>query len=167
MSTEPPSPPTADPALQADARDLHRALEDLLRVVQFRDRDRICCHDLSVTQCYALDALARSGPLSSNGLAEALYLDKSTASRVASALERKGHLERRPDPEDGRAVILETTDSGDRLLRKIEKDLVSEVREMIRPIDPEARRQTIHLLERLAAVASSRVERSGGCCTLP
>jgi SAM-dependent methyltransferase len=29
---------------------LYAALSDLVRVYQFRDRDRICCHDISVTQ---------------------------------------------------------------------------------------------------------------------
>jgi hypothetical protein len=54
---------TALPArLEADAVALHEALSELVRVYQFRDRDRICCHDISVTQCYALDALLRRGP---------------------------------------------------------------------------------------------------------
>ena len=32
-------------------------MADLVRVYQFRDRDHICCHDVSVTQCYALEML--------------------------------------------------------------------------------------------------------------
>ena len=68
-----------DPVLLRDAERLSDALEDLLRVVQFRDRDRICCHDVSVTQCYALRALVEDGPMGLNSLAESLYLDKSTA----------------------------------------------------------------------------------------
>jgi hypothetical protein len=38
-----------------DAETFHAALSELVRVYQFRDRDRICCHDVSVTQCYALE----------------------------------------------------------------------------------------------------------------
>ena len=49
--------------LQADSLALHEALADLVRAYQFRDRDRICCHDISVTQCYALEALKRDGPM--------------------------------------------------------------------------------------------------------
>src|SRR4026209_916514 len=55
--------------LEADAGALHEALTELVRVYQFRDRDRICCHDISVTQCYALDALLRRGPSGLNELA--------------------------------------------------------------------------------------------------
>jgi hypothetical protein len=35
---------TADPRLDQDAAALYDALSDLIRVYQFRDRDRICCH---------------------------------------------------------------------------------------------------------------------------
>ena len=37
-------------AFDRDALDLHEAVADLVRVYQFRDRDRICCHDVWVTQ---------------------------------------------------------------------------------------------------------------------
>jgi len=78
--TKPPPPAAPDPSLSRDADEVQRALSDLVRIVQFRDRDRICCHDVSVTQCTALEEMIRRGPLTLNELAEALYLDKSTAS---------------------------------------------------------------------------------------
>ena len=46
--------PTADPTLRADAEHLSDALSELIRVTQFRDRDRACCYDISVSQCHAL-----------------------------------------------------------------------------------------------------------------
>lgn len=158
--------PSNPPSLATDARDLHRVLDDLIRVVQFRDRDRICCHDISVTQCYALRALVEEGPMGVNALAESLFLDKSTASRVVGALERKGHLLRRPDPQDGRAVVLEASDGGRRLYRRIEEELVEEVARSAAGFDPTVRREMVRLLGRLAAAAAARVERSGGCCRL-
>lgn len=158
--------PSTPPSLATDARDLHRVLDELIRVVQFRDRDRICCHDISVTQCYALRALVEDGPMGVNALAESLLLDKSTASRVVGALERKGYLLRRPDPADGRAVVLETTEAGRRLYRRIEEELVEEVARLAAGFDPAVRREMVRLLGRLATAAAARVERSGGCCRL-
>jgi DNA-binding MarR family transcriptional regulator len=154
----------SDPSLAADAQELHRVLEDLMRVVQFRDRDRICCHDVSVTQCYALRALVAEGPMGLNALAESLFLDKSTASRVVAALERKGHLLRRPDPADGRAVVLEASAAGRRLFERIDEELVEEVARSAAGFDPAVRREMVRLLGRLATAAAARVERSGGCC---
>ena len=148
----------ADPRLAADARELHRVLSDLMRVVQFRDRDRICCHDVSVSQCYALEAILRRGPLTLSELAAHLYLDKSTASRVVKALAEKGYIERRPHPDDGRAMQLVATAAGRRLHTLIERDLLAEVETLVADFDPEVRRALASLLARLsrAAVASAR-----------
>jgi DNA-binding MarR family transcriptional regulator len=149
-----------------DARELHHALSDLLRAVQFRDRDRICCYDVSVTQCYALEVLAGRGPMRSNELAAALYLDKSTTSRVVDALVRKGYAERRPDPEDGRAVQLAVTASGEALYRRIEADLLGDVEALIGELDPEVPRASVRRVRRLAEAGPCRIDASGGCCTL-
>jgi len=46
-----------DRSLTRDARDLHRAVGDLVRIYQFRDRKSICYYNVSVTQCYALSAI--------------------------------------------------------------------------------------------------------------
>src|SRR5262245_50234727 len=119
------------PPLQRDAVRLYEALSDLVRVYQFRDRDTICCHDISVTQCYALEALARLGPRTLNELAAELFLDKSTASRVVTTLERKEYLTRRAHPADRRAVSIELTAAGRRLLDRIQRDLVEETRQLL------------------------------------
>src|SRR6476469_10157818 len=83
--------------LQHDAVALQAAVADLVRVYQFRDRDRICCHDVSVTQCYALETIVEHGPLRLSALAERLFLDKSTTRRVVSTLVRKGYVAQRAD----------------------------------------------------------------------
>src|SRR5947199_7736847 len=116
--------------LDRDAAALQAAVADLVRVYQFRDRDRICCHDVSVTQCYALEALVRQGGMSMNDLAARLYLDKSTASRVVDALERKGYVTRLPHPEDRRAVILEASAAGRALEGKIRDEILAEEQEL-------------------------------------
>lgn len=149
-----------------DAQELHRALSDLLRAVQFRDRDRICCHDVSVTQCYALEVLAARGPLRSNDLAAALYLDKSTTSRVVDGLARKGYAERRPDAEDGRAVRIAATERGLALYRRIETDLLGDVEALIGELEPEVRRGAVRLVRRLAEAGACRIDAAGGCCRL-
>ena len=97
-----------DTDLEQDAAALHAAVSDLVRVYQFRDRDRICCHDISVTQCYALEAVAEHGPLRLGALAERMLLDKSTTSRVVATLVRKGYLSQSPDAADARATAIES-----------------------------------------------------------
>jgi len=157
-----------DPALARDAEELYDALEDLLRVYQFRDRDRICCFDVSVSQCYALEALVRRGGMTLNALAAYLYLDKSTASRVVDALERKGYVARSAHPEDRRAVLLEATAAGRTLEGTIRESILAEERQLLADFDPEVRQAMTRLIARLARAAAGRVEASGGsCCRLP
>ena len=158
-----------DLELQAHAESLHAALSELVRVYQFRDRDRICCHEISVTQCYALEALLRRGPGGLNELAAELYLDKSTASRVVAALERKGYVRRAPHPEDGRAVVLTVTPAGQRLHNRIRADLVTEARQLVEDFEPEIREGAARLIRRLARAAALRsgVTPGPACCPAP
>lgn len=159
---------TNDPELERDTASLYDALSDLVRVYQFRDRDRICCYDISVTQCYALEGLVRRGGMTLNDLAAHLYLDKSTASRVVDALERKGYVARSPHPEDRRAVLLEATEAGRTLERTIRASILEEEKQLLAGFDPEIRRAMTQLLARLARAAASRVEAAGGsCCRIP
>ena len=158
---------TADPGLERLAQDtesLYDALSDLVRVYQFRDRDRICCFDISVTQCYALEALARRGGMTLNDLAAHLYLDKSTASRVVDALERKGYVARTTHPQDRRSVLLEATEAGRALEGKIRASILAEEQELLAGFDPEVRQSMAQLLRQLARAAEARTAAGGGSC---
>ncbi len=146
-------------------------MADLVRVYQFRDRDRICCHDVSVTQCYALETLIDQGPMRLSALAERLFLDKSTTSRVVSTLVRKGYVEQRADEKDGRATTLIATRQGQRLCARIKDDLVDQQKQLLQDLDPDVRTGVVQLLRRLAQAADARF-RSGvktgvgaTCCT--
>ncbi len=125
--------------LPPDAVELHEAISHLVRVYQFRDRDRICCYDISVTQCYALEILAEHGVLRSQALADLLKLDKSTVTRVVDALVRKGYALRRRDTEDSRALALEVTAAGRALYEKIHRQLIFQQSELLADLDPETR----------------------------
>src|ERR671937_1957474 len=101
-----PTTMTQKQNLQRHGEAFHDALSDFVRAYLVGERDRICCHDISLTQCYTLDALLRRGPSTLNALAAELCLDKSTASRVVATLQRKGYVGRAAHPGDARAVLL-------------------------------------------------------------
>lgn len=157
---------TVTSTLDRDAQALHAAVADLVRVYQFRDRDQICCHDVSVTQCYALETLVDHGPMRLSALAERLFLDKSTTSRVVSALVRKAYVEQRPDPADGRATTLSATRQGRRLCARITDDLVAQQRGLLEDLDPEVRAAVVTVLRRLAAAADARFRSGSACCAV-
>jgi len=142
--------------LTDDAEELYEALNDLIRVYQFRDRGHICCYDVSVTQCYALEMLVKQGSLRLQSLAEGMYLDKSTASRVVNALERKGYVIRIEDEDDRRAIRIQATVAGQELYKTIRSDLIAEERAMIEGLSPEVRQASLALLRRLTRAAEAR-----------
>jgi len=153
--------------IDADARALQAAVADLVRVYQFRDRDQICCHDISVTQCYALEMLVQHGPMRVNALAERLFLDKSTTSRVVSTLVRKRYVEGRPDPSDGRALTLSATKQGRRLCTRITDDLIEQQKHVLEDLEPAMRGAVVEVVRRLARAADARFRAgvsTGGCC---
>lgn len=162
---------TASPTLTTldrDAADLQAAVADLVRVYQFRDRDRICCHDISVTQCYALETLVEHGPLRLNALADRLFLDKSTTSRVVASLVKKGYAEQAADAQDGRAIAVIATRKGRGLCARITSDLVHQQKQLLQDLDPEVRNGVVRVLQRLVQAADARF-RSGSttgssCC---
>lgn len=155
-----------DERLAADTRSFYEALSELMRVYQFRDRDRICCYDISITQCYALEALARERAMTLNDLASHLYLDKSTTSRVVDALERKGYVVRSEHPADGRALRLKITSAGRALHGKILNDILVEEEALLAEFSPEVRRSMTQVVVRLAKTAEGRSSFcSSECCT--
>ena len=150
--------------LTQDSEDLYEALNQLVRVHQFRDRDRICCYDVSVTQCYAVETLVKRGALRLQVLAEEMFLDKSTASRVIDTLERKGYVSRVEDDEDRRAVRIQATDAGRELYAKIRADLIAEERAMIENLSAEARQGALSLLRQITRATEIRCGVVNECC---
>jgi MarR family 2-MHQ and catechol resistance regulon transcriptional repressor len=148
--------PESPAELQRDAQALQAAVADLVRVYQFRDRDRICCHDVSVTQCHTLETLVEHGPMRLNDLTERLFLDKSTTSRVVRTLVKKGYVEQHADPHDGRATALSATRAGRNLCARISDDLVAQQRDLLADFDPDVRAGVVDVVRRLARAADSR-----------
>ena len=160
---------TATKSPSSDAKELQAAVAELVRVYQFRDRDRICCYDVSVTQCYALETLVDHGPMRQGELAQRLFLDKGVTSRVVGTLIKKGYVEQAPDPSDGRAVMLQPTRSGRALCARITSELVGQQEQLLGDLAPEVRAGVITVIRRLAQAADARF-RSGvsagpGCCS--
>lgn len=153
-STAPPSDlrlPAVDDALIRDADAFSQALESLARIYQLQDPRQTCSYGISLTECYALEAIATLGPVGVNEIAAALALDKSTASRAASSLVRKRLAARRPHPRDGRAIEVTATREGTRLVQRIRDASRSCHRELLAEFPPDVRRAAAALLQRIAA----------------
>jgi DNA-binding MarR family transcriptional regulator len=129
---------------------LEDALGNLSRTLQARDRGRAARYDLSVSQFHALLVLGKGGPTPVTGLADHLHLEKSTASRLAKGLLARGLVRKRSPASDDRVVILQATEQGLRLSRRILNDLSEEYTDLLSSIDPTMREVLPQALECLS-----------------
>ncbi|WP_404288196.1 MarR family winged helix-turn-helix transcriptional regulator [Glutamicibacter arilaitensis] len=70
---------------------------------------------LTHPQYLVMLALWESAPIGARELSEKLHLDPGTLSPLVKRLEKAGLLERRKNPRDERAIIIETTERGKEL----------------------------------------------------
>ncbi|MYS21399.1 DNA-binding transcriptional regulator, MarR family [Streptomyces sp. DvalAA-14] len=72
---------------------------------------------LTVPEREALSQLERGGPATSSELARQGQITAQAMGTTVGALQARGLVERNPDPEDGRRLILTVTDAGRQQLR--------------------------------------------------
>jgi DNA-binding MarR family transcriptional regulator len=98
----------ASTAPDVDAR---RALGEALyglALVALRRRSR----DMSLTAASTLSTLDRTGPRRLTDLAAIEGVAQPSMTSLVTGLERAGLVERRPDPADGRVVLVALTEAG-------------------------------------------------------
>jgi DNA-binding MarR family transcriptional regulator len=78
-----------------------------------------------------LKQIRSDGPVRAASLSDALRSDPSTVSRQVSALVKDGLLERRPDPDDGRASLLALTAQAEALLAEHDQIRTARFAEML------------------------------------
>ena len=85
----------------------------LIRTLGLHQPDRTPCgQPVPVAEAHALQELSREPGLSQNGLAARLRLEKSSVSRIVTALEKRGWVARKRNPNDTRIVQVQLTDEG-------------------------------------------------------
>jgi DNA-binding MarR family transcriptional regulator len=126
-----PPPPTA-PDTVIDAARLRVAIARLSRRLR-----RHVLAGLTPTQLSALATVERSGPLRLGDLAAAEGIAPSTLTRLVTALEERGYVDRTPVPGDARASTLAITAAGHSVLERIRQESTSVLAESLRTLTSE------------------------------
>ncbi|WP_405584677.1 MarR family winged helix-turn-helix transcriptional regulator [Streptomyces sp. NBC_01190] len=109
---------------------------------------------LTMPERQALSQLDRGGPATSSELARQAQITAQAMGTTLGALQARGLVERRPDPDDGRRVILTVTDAGRQELsdkRNARAELISRtLAGGFTPAEQEQLAAAAPLLERLA-----------------
>jgi MarR family transcriptional regulator, lower aerobic nicotinate degradation pathway regulator len=106
-------------------------------------------HDLSVVQIRLLGILRDREP-GTLLLSRLLELDKSSVTGLVDRAEKRGLVERVPDPDDGRAVRIKLTRAGRTLVNKGAAEVEAEIATVAAGLTDPQRRQLAALLSRIA-----------------
>jgi DNA-binding MarR family transcriptional regulator len=128
---------------------LHSAAIHLLRLVRRED----VATGLSPARLSALSVLVFGGPRTVGELAAAEQVKSPTMSRLVAEMVTDGFVERRPSPDDGRAVVVSATAEGSRVLHEGRRRRVETLAARLGRLAPEEVEvldRAAELMERLA-----------------
>jgi DNA-binding MarR family transcriptional regulator len=100
-----------------DVNDVAGALRVSIGLLVRRLRQSRSDGDLTLPENTALARLDRGGPATSAALAKVEQISPQSMGATLNGLENRGLIERRPDPEDGRRILMSLTDAGEQALR--------------------------------------------------
>ena len=123
---------TRSEAMEAADR-LHSAAIHLLRRLRIRDREL----GIGPAQLSALSVLVFGGPQSLASLAEAEQVKPPTMSRIVTALLRAKVIHRRTDKQDRRALIIEATEKGVRIMQEGRRRRVETLAAAVQALQPD------------------------------
>jgi DNA-binding MarR family transcriptional regulator len=106
---------------------------------------------MTSTQRLALFEVAVRGPVRLSELAERMGITAPTASRAVDALVCHDLLERRPDPDDRRAVRIDLTRPGRKQVEERRARAAAALEPIVSALSTQDRGQLAALLTRLAA----------------
>lgn len=83
------------------------------------ERARAVHPDLQALSYLMLGYVAGHGPVRASEVGAAFHIDKAAVSRQVQHLLDLGLLDRRPDPDDGRATLLSISEEGERRMAAV------------------------------------------------
>ncbi|MEU5578850.1 MarR family transcriptional regulator [Streptomyces huasconensis] len=108
---------------------------------------------LSFTTLSVLDTLNSRGPTRLTKLARTEQISQPGLTQLVTRLEQDGLVERRPDPADGRAVLVHITDAGRQVGASRLEDRTRRLVPLVAQLAPEDQRAITEALPALSRLA--------------
>ncbi len=105
--------------------------------------------EITPTQWAAVSKLAEKGPCSQNLLGRLTAMDVATIKGVVDRLTKRGLTETRPDPTDGRRLLVVLTEEGETLAKALSANAFGISDATLEPLTPKERAQLVMLLQKL------------------
>jgi DNA-binding MarR family transcriptional regulator len=145
----------------SDELALQRAIQELVRGLGLLDATQTPCGvPMPTSYAHALQVLGEGRCITQHALAGRLRLDKSTVSRMISALVDRCLVERATNPENRREALLSLTADGVRALGELQASARARHAALLERIPADKRGMVVDALRTLAA-ASREVQAAG------
>lgn len=111
-------------------------------------------HGLSLGEFGVLEALVDGGPLRAGELQEEARASSGGVTYLVDRLEERGLVERRPDPDDRRARLVELTGRGREMMDRVLPQHAAALQYATSGLDTSGKRRAVELLRELGATAA-------------
>jgi DNA-binding MarR family transcriptional regulator len=137
-------------------KELTDALIGICRQFGAAERTAICCGDVNVAQCVALQFL-KAGAQTVSALADYMGVTRGSATKLADGMEEKGWIVRVRDEDDGRRVLLQLSPDGIKLASELRQRTESLVNVTVNDLDKNDVKTLLRALQLLEKTL-------GSCC---
>ena len=130
------------------------------RIFDRRVEEIYATYGLNQSQFGVLAALRRAGPpycLSPTELYNSLLVTSGAMTNRVERLAASGYIERIPDPNDGRGMLVALTPAGKRLIERVVRPHYDNEHQLLSALSQEERTQLADLLRRLLLDLEDRV----------
>jgi DNA-binding MarR family transcriptional regulator len=128
---------------------LAEAFRAVARQLRHQTQRALARWDVTPSQARALGVLTRHRPMRLGALSEYLHIVPRSTTEVVDALEEAGLVERRPDPDDRRAVLVAPTTRGEEVAAGIRAARAAEAEGFFARLDEDERRSLARILRTL------------------
>jgi DNA-binding MarR family transcriptional regulator len=140
---------TTNPPGSGGDETLSEAFRSVARQLRDTSQDFLAPWDVSPSQLRALRVLMRHGAMRLSELSGHLHIAARSTTEVVDALEARGLVERRPDPGDRRATLVEVTEHGASVLDAIREARGTEAERVFDRLSPTDRAHLARILGKL------------------
>jgi DNA-binding MarR family transcriptional regulator len=140
---------TTSPPDSGGDETLSEAFRSVARQLRDTSQDFLAPWDITPSQLRALRVLKRHGAMRLSGLSGHLHIAARSTTEVVDALEARGLAERRPDPGDRRATLVEVTEHGASVLDAIREARGTEAERLFDRLSPTDQAHLARILRKL------------------
>jgi DNA-binding MarR family transcriptional regulator len=128
---------------------LSEAFSSVARQLRGTSQEALAPWDINPSNLRALRVLSRHGVMRLSELSDHLHIAPRSTTEVVDALEARGLVGRRPDPDDRRATLVELTEHGTSVLGAIRVARGTEAERVFDRLSPTDREHLSRILRQL------------------